>query len=80
MSFLFFLHSNGVVFRGCFTQHVSVNRKKVLSNELTSAFSSLQIQQLFERLTKDVFETGMQIVEMPEFQKILQEFVGGQSG
>ncbi len=53
---------------------------RLLFNELTSAFSPLQIQQLFERLTRDVLETGMKMVEMAESQKILQKDVGGQSG
>jgi hypothetical protein len=51
-----------------------------LFNELTFALSPLQIQQLFERFTKDVLEMGVKMVEMAESQKILQKDVGGQSG
>jgi hypothetical protein len=53
---------------------------KLLFNELTFALSPLQIQQLFERFTKDVLEMGVNMAEMAESQKILQKDVGGQSG
>lgn len=64
----------------CSSKEQNKEAWRVVFNELTRAFSPLQIQQLFERLAGDFLKTGMRMVAMAESQKLLQGEVGGETG
>ena len=53
---------------------------RIVFNELSTALSPWQVQQLFEGLARDFLRTGMHVVAMAESQKLLQGDVGGEAG